>query len=72
MQFDKETAEVGEDVNLSIQANPGSTVYILTEDERNRLLGTSNDIFLYQVNMTFNCVQFGLISTNNMNLHIRI
>ena len=36
-------------MQLTIQADPGSIVYLLAEDERNRLLGTGNDLYQYQV-----------------------
>lgn len=35
----------GENVRLTIHADSDSTVYLLAEDERNRIIGTDNDIF---------------------------
>ena len=37
--------EPGDTVTITVQADPDSTVYLLVEDERNRIMGTDNDVF---------------------------
>lgn len=39
----------GEDITIQISADPNSVVHMLAEDERNRALGTHNDIFPEEV-----------------------
>lgn len=35
----------GEDVFITVHADANSKIYLLGEDQRNRILGTENDIF---------------------------
>jgi hypothetical protein len=34
---------------MDLHADPNSTVYLMFEDEKNRLIGTENDVFLDEV-----------------------
>ncbi|XP_053406548.1 CD109 antigen-like [Mercenaria mercenaria] len=36
-------------LQMEIKADPNSTVYIMIEDEKNRLLGTENDVYLSEI-----------------------
>ena len=51
MMFDSKTAKVRENVTLTVRADPWSTVYLLIEDKKNRLLGIYNDIYQDEVNI---------------------
>ena len=51
VRYNREKVEARDNVQLTIEADPGSIVYLLAEDERNRLLGTGNDLFQYQVDI---------------------
>ena len=59
VRYDKQTVQVRENVQLTIEADPGSIVYLLAEDERNRLLGTGNDLYQYQV---YHCIGYVVIN----------
>ncbi|XP_053387777.1 CD109 antigen-like [Mercenaria mercenaria] len=57
-------------VDIRISADPRSTVYVLVEDERNRIIGTHNDIFYSDVisgisGTSYNVSENILKSTNN-------
>ncbi|XP_060553541.1 uncharacterized protein LOC132714650, partial [Ruditapes philippinarum] len=45
VQFNTTILEPKEGLRMDIRADPNSTVYVMIEDKRSRLLGTGNDVF---------------------------
>lgn len=56
VQYNTTSLIPGEGLEMVVTADPNSTIYILVEDERNRLIGTESDIFLEEVRHSFNYV----------------
>ncbi|XP_053387779.1 CD109 antigen-like isoform X1 [Mercenaria mercenaria] len=49
VSYDQNLLQPGQEVDIRISADPSSTVFVLVEDERNRIIGTHNDIFYSDV-----------------------